>query len=309
MRDACDDSFGDRRAPGGPLLAALALAAVVVPVNGCVRYVKVGDGGEPSDGGGRDAAYLDANAAGPRDSSGAEDRARPDLLAADGPRPDSCRASCAQKSCGAKDGCGGRCGAGSGCLLLNDPFTTGPLDRTKWSYTANGTGSRAAVANGVLTIAAGKTANAEAEVVSKMTFGSGVTFEARVRLNAGQFYDHKGIGWSNKGVGVHCGATEGATDAIQWRGQDTSQQTQVMRAGLFTCNTKRSTYAAGWRTIKIVRDASRADFYEDNVLIDTVTTTLPSASMPVRISASTFTSGVPAAPVVIIVDWIRVRSQ
>ncbi|MCA9670528.1 MAG: hypothetical protein KC503_33255 [Myxococcales bacterium] len=213
-----------------------------------------------------------------------------------------CTPSCSDKTCGTSDGCGGSCSAGSGCHLLYDDFNT--LDTSVWAVAVS-TGASAAVASGELRITLPAAANAYADVATKMSFGPTTTLEARVYLSAGQFYDHRGLGFANARIGDSCGASPGERDAAQWRGQDDDLYRQSARASQHACTKHADAYAAGWHTIKIVRSAASVAFYLDGQLAYTEQNNVPSASLPVRFSAYTFTSA-PGQSLQIRVDWVRV---
>ncbi len=74
------------------------------------------------------------------------------------------------------------------------------------------------------------------------------------------------------------------------------------------CTAISTSYPSGWRTIKIVRKADRAELYEDGVSMKVATDTakLPTTSLPVRFSAFTYYTAAPAAPITIRVDWVKV---
>ncbi len=195
---------------------------------------------------------------------------------------------------------------GGGTTLLEDNFSSGSLNTSLWG-TAVGGGSTVSQSGGYLTMTVPTAGNAYADLYSLTSFPVGSTFEARVYLSAGQWLDHKGIGYADARIGPDCGS--GETQAAMWRGQDGDKYTETKIVPT-SCNgvIRQTGYPAGWRTIKVVRvNSAQVDFYEDGVLLGTHTTSVPTGSIPIRFSAYTYTWG-PSSPITIQVDWVKVTT-
>jgi hypothetical protein len=222
-----------------------------------------------------------------------------------------CQPVCQARKCGLSDGCGSICQPGSGCLqsntLLEDQFASTSIDGGRWG-TAAGGGATVSVTGGELVLEVPAQANAYAEIFSKTSFPVGSVLEARVYLSAAQFYDHRGIGFSDRGIGADCNDIAGENQAAQWRAQDEAWVAEAKVGSELDCDPVSSTYAGGYRTIKIVRQASQVEYYEDGVSMKTITKLpqLSSAALPVRFSAFTYYSTGPAAPITVRVDWVKV---
>jgi len=189
-------------------------------------------------------------------------------------------------------------------LLLEDYFSSGSINTSLWG-TAVGGGATIVQSGGYLQISVPNAANAYADVYSKSYFPVGTTFEARVWVGSGQSYDHKGIGYANARVGPDCGS--GETQAAMWRGQDRDKYTETKRSSSsYNCTKRQSNYPSGWRTIKVERvSSSQVKFYENESLIGTHSSYIPTGSLRIRFSAYTYTLA-PSDYVTIWVDWVKV---
>src|SRR3954463_2579230 len=98
------------------------------------------------------------------------------------------------------------------CLLADD-FSGATLNSSIWG-TATGGGATITQANGLLTIKLPAAVNAFADVYSLVGFATGTVFEAKVTISPGQFYDHKGIGFSSARIDNQCDV--GETDAAMF---------------------------------------------------------------------------------------------
>lgn len=149
-------------------------------------------------------------------------------------------------------------------------------------------------------------ANAYADLSSIQTFAVPSTFEARVRLSAGQWYDHKGLGFANGTVGADC--YQGETEAAMWRGQDDDEYIESKKNSNPNCTQIQDSYPSTWNTIKIVRTSSDVKYYKDGTLVGTISgaSNVSTAQMPIRFSAYTYTAGGPSSSLTIEVDWVRV---
>jgi hypothetical protein len=193
-----------------------------------------------------------------------------------------------------------RCAPGA-CLLV-DEFDGASLDPSRWGVTLEG-GATAKVKNGILTIRLPAVPEAFADVYSLIGFGVDTTFIASVTFTPGQFYDHKGAGFSSSGIGSDC--FSGETDAAMFRGQDGDGYVETKLAGTATCTLTGKDYAASTRLMKIARSLDQVAFSQDNVALDPVRTRVPTGLLPIRFTAYTYETA-PGAAVQIDVDWVAV---
>jgi len=188
--------------------------------------------------------------------------------------------------------------------LLYDDFSSGSINTSLWGTVVGG-GATIVQSGGYLQISIPNVANAYADLYSKSYFALGTTFEARVWVGSGQSYDHKGIGYANARVGADCGS--GETQAAMWRGQDRDKYTETKTSSSsYNCTKRQSNYPSGWRTIKVQRvSSSQVKFYENESLIGTHTSYIPTGSLRIRFSAYTYTLA-PSDYVTIWVDRVKV---
>lgn len=191
------------------------------------------------------------------------------------------------------------------CLLADD-FSGATLDPSLWG-TATGGGATITQANGRLTIQLPAVINAFADVYSLAGFPTGTLFEAKVTINAGQFYDHKAIGFSSARIDQGCNG--GETDAAMFRGQDEDAYVEAKAANAFTCNKTTTMYLGGTSTYQIARTDTQVVFTQDGAMQPAVMATLPTGLLPVRFSAFTYSMNHPAQPVQIDVDYVFVKRQ
>ncbi|HEX3474664.1 MAG TPA: hypothetical protein VHT91_06455 [Kofleriaceae bacterium] len=191
------------------------------------------------------------------------------------------------------------------CLLADD-FTGATLNGSLWG-TATGGGATITQANGLLTIQLPAVINAFADVYSLVGFPTGTLFEAKVTINAGQFYDHKAIGFSSSRIDEQCNA--GETDAVMFRSQDGDAYVETKAANAYTCDVTTTMYLGGTSTYQIARTATQVVFTRDGASRPAVTATLPTGLLPVRFSAFTYSMNKPMQPVQIDVDYVFVKRQ
>jgi hypothetical protein len=191
------------------------------------------------------------------------------------------------------------------CILLSDDFSRATLDPAVWGVATKG-GATVTLNNGILSIRLPAVVDAWAEVFSHATFPVGTTFEASVTFGGGQFYDHKGVGFSSSRITTGCDA--GESDAVMFRGQDDDAYIETKTAHVATCSLTTDTYPAGQRTLRITRLADQVMFRHNGTQYPAITTRLPTAPLPVRFSAYTYTNNMPAQPVQIDIDWVLVTS-
>lgn len=192
----------------------------------------------------------------------------------------------------------------SPCTLLSDDFNGTSLDPAVWSVATAG-GATVALQNGMLRIRLPAAADAWADVFSKTAFPVGTTFEASATLSAGQFYDHKGIGFASGRIGPICDA--GESDSVMFRGQDDDGYVQTKTAHVSACSLATDTYPGGTRTLRIQRLADQVLFRQDSTQYPPARTRLPPMPLPVRFSAYTYTTA-PAQPVQIDIEWVLVTA-
>jgi hypothetical protein len=190
------------------------------------------------------------------------------------------------------------------CLLADD-FSGATLNSSIWG-TATGGGATITQANGLLTIKLPAAVNAFADVYSLVGFATGTVFEAKVTVNPGQFYDHKGIGFSSSRIDNQCDV--GETDAAMFRGQDGDAYIETKAASAPNCLPTTTMYPGGTSTYQIARAASQVVFTQNGAAQPAVTANLPTGLLPVRFSAFTF-SIMPDHPVQIDVDYVFVKRQ
>jgi hypothetical protein len=212
-------------------------------------------------------------------------------LSADAARVDSTPIDAAYNPC-APDPC-----------LLADDFSGAALDTARWG-TAVGGGATVTQANGKLTIRLPAAANAFADVYSQVGFPVGASFEASVTFSAGQFYDHKGIGFSS--MRVDSGCNVGETDAAMFRGQDGDSYVETKVATAYSCTKATTMYPAGTSKLQIVRAADQVTFRQNGIALPSLSSNVPAGLLPIRFSAYTFTLP-PGQPVQIDVDDVFVR--
>ena len=186
--------------------------------------------------------------------------------------------------------------------LLADEFDGATLDPSLWGLTLQG-GATAKVSNGVLTLHLPASPEAFADVYSLVGFPAGTTFLASVTFSSGQFYDHKGVGFSSSGISADC--FSGETEAAMFRGQDGDSYTETKLAGTSTCTLMTKDYQAGTHAVKIVREADKVVFTHNDVALDPVTSHIPTGLLPIRFTAYTYETA-PGAAVEITVDWVAV---
>jgi hypothetical protein len=186
--------------------------------------------------------------------------------------------------------------------LLADEFDGASLDPSIWALTLQG-GATAKVSNGTLTLHLPATPEAFADVYSLVGFPAGTTFLASVTFSSGQFYDHKGVGFSSSGITADC--FSGETEAAMFRGQDGDSYLETKLAGTATCTLMTKDYQAGTHAVKIVRDADRVVFTQNDVALDPITSHVPTGLLPIRFTAYTYETA-PGAAVEIVVDWVAV---
>jgi hypothetical protein len=196
-----------------------------------------------------------------------------------------------------------RCATGA-CLLV-DEFDGANLNPSLWGVTLAG-GATARLRNGILSIRLPAAVEAFADVYSLVGFGVDTTFMASVTFTPGQFYDHKGVGFSSSRITTGCDA--GESDAVMFRGQDDDAYIETKTAHVATCSLTTDTYPAGQRTLRITRLADQVMFRHNGTQYPAITTRLPTAPLPVRFSAYTYTNNMPAQPVQIDIDWVLVTS-
>jgi hypothetical protein len=192
----------------------------------------------------------------------------------------------------------------SPCTVLSDDFNGASLDPAVWSVVTAG-GATVALQNGMLRIRLPAAADAWADVFTHMAFPVGATFEASVTLSAGQFYDHKGIGFASGRIGATCDA--GESDSVMFRGQDDDGYVQTKAAHVAACSLAADTYQGGTRTLRIQRLADQVLFRQDSTQYPPARSRLPTMPLPVRFSAYTYTTA-PAQPVQIDIDWMLVTT-
>ncbi len=191
------------------------------------------------------------------------------------------------------------------CLLADD-FSGATLNPSIWGTTVGG-GATITQANGLLTIKLPAAINAFAEVYSLVGFPTGTLFEANVTINPGQFYDHKGIGFSSARIGPDCNS--GETDAAMFRGQDTDANVETKAANVASCPVTTTMYPGGTSTFQIARAANQVVFTQNGAAQPAATKNLPTGLLPVRFSAFTYSTVMPGQPVQIDVDYVFVKRQ
>lgn len=191
------------------------------------------------------------------------------------------------------------------CLLADD-FSGAALNPSIWG-TMTGGGATITQANGLLTIQLPAVINAFADVYSLAGFPTGTLFEAKVTVNPGQFYDHKGIGFSSSRIDQQCNV--GETDAVMFRGQDGDAYLETKAANVDTCKPLTTMYPGGTSTYQIARAATQVVFTKDGASQPAVTANLPTGLLPVRFSAFTYSMNKPAQPVQIDIDYVFVKRQ
>jgi hypothetical protein len=204
----------------------------------------------------------------------------------------------------------GRICVDGACQQLDDAFDGTGIDDARWGVTTGG-GATVGVTGGELVLDVPAVANAYAEVFSRLGFSAGSVLEARVYMSAAQFYDHRGIGFSDRRVGADCNDAAGESEAAQWRAQDEARVAESKVGSRADCDVLSPSYPSGYRTIKIVRDPARTLFYEDGALIKENSTPaqISSARLSVRFSAFTYYAAGPSVPITIRVDWVKVSSR
>jgi hypothetical protein len=225
--------------------------------------------------GGVEAVAPDAA---PIDAAAATDSAPPDALAMCTPNP---------------------------CLLLSDDFSGATIDPTVWGVATAG-GATVTQQNGLLRIHLPPVPEAWADVFSRTTFPVGTTFEASVTFSAGQFYDHKGVGFASARIGSGCDA--GESDAAMFRGQDDDGYVETKTGHVATCSLTTDSYPAGPRTLRITRLGDQVLFRQNTTQFPPARTRLSAVPLQVRFSAYTYSTNMPAQPVQIDVDWVTVTT-
>lgn len=190
------------------------------------------------------------------------------------------------------------------CLLADD-FTGTALDAALWGASVGG-GATVSVGNGQLVIKLPAAAEAFADVYSLVGFPAGVALEAVVTLNAGQFYDHKGIGFASGRISHQCDV--GETDAAMFRGQDGDGYIESKAGSTYSCTRTLSMYPRSTSKLQITRMADQVVFHRDDTELPAMTTNVPGGLLPVRFSAYTYTTA-PLQPVEIDVDYVFVKRQ
>jgi hypothetical protein len=203
----------------------------------------------------------------------------------------------------ATDAAVNRCAPGA-CLLV-DEFDGANLNPALWGVTLAG-GATARLRNGSLTIRLPAAVEAFADVYSLIGFGVDTTFMASVTFTPGQFYDHKGVGFSSEGIGADC--FSGETDAAMFRGQDGDAYLETKLAGTATCALTTKDYPTSTRVLTIARAMDQVVFSEDNVALAPIRTRVPTGLLPIRFTAYTYETA-PGAAVQIDVDWVAVMHQ
>jgi hypothetical protein len=188
------------------------------------------------------------------------------------------------------------------CLLADD-FSGPTLDAARWG-TAVGGGATVTQASGKLTIRLPAVASAYADVFSQVGFPVGASFEASVTFTAGQFYDHKGIGFAS--ARVDSGCNTGEPDAAMFRGQDGDSYVETKAATVYSCTKAATMYPGGTSKLQIVRAADQVTFRQNDIALPSLNTNVPAGLLPIRFSAYTFTTA-PGVPVQIDVDYVFVR--
>ncbi|TMQ28228.1 MAG: hypothetical protein E6J90_00800 [Deltaproteobacteria bacterium] len=190
-----------------------------------------------------------------------------------------------------------------GACLLSDEFNGTRLDDKLWKTSATG-GATVTQANGVLSLHLPAAANAAVDVYSLIGFSPGTTLEARVTINANQFYDHKGIGFASAAIGSSCDL--GETDAVMFRGQDNDGYIEIKSGGTPTCSMTTHNYPGGTSTLQITRLADQVSFVQNTTTYGPIKANVPTGLLPVRFSAYTFTIA-PTLPVQIDIDYVFVK--
>jgi hypothetical protein len=184
--------------------------------------------------------------------------------------------------------------------LLSDDFGGTALNTAIWGTSVGG-GATVTQSNGILTLRLPAAANAFADVYSLVGFPVGTTFEAKVTFTAGQIFDHKGAGFASARVGADCGV--GETDAAMFRGQDSDSYVETKVGG--ACTFTAHGYPSGAKVMQISRAADQVVFRENTVMVPPVKVNVPTALLPIRFSAYTYTMA-PGQPVQIDVDYVHV---
>jgi hypothetical protein len=200
--------------------------------------------------------------------------------------PDAASNPCAPKTC-----------------LLQDDFAGTSLNTSLWGMAVGGGGS-VTQHDGVLTLHLPAAAGAFADVYSLVSFPVGTSFTASVTWNAGQTYDHKGIGFASARVAQDC--FNGETESAMFRGQDNAAVVEAKSGGTSTCTLEVQPYAAGTNALEVTWTAGSVGFRQNSLALPAVTTNIPAGPLPIRFSAFTYATGVPNNPVQIDVDDIVV---
>jgi hypothetical protein len=188
------------------------------------------------------------------------------------------------------------------CLLADD-FSGAALNTARWGTAVAG-GATVTQGNGMLTIHLPAVAGAYADVYSQIGFPVGASFEASVTFSAGQFYDHKGIGFAL--MRIDSGCNVGETDAAMFRGQDGDSYVETKAAGMYSCTKAATMYPGGTSKLQIARAADQVTFRQNDIALPSLSSNVPAGLLPIRFSAYTFTLP-PGAPVQIDVDYVFVR--
>lgn len=187
------------------------------------------------------------------------------------------------------------------CLLTED-FDGASLDLQAWNAVVNG-GGTVLQHNGLLSIHLPAAANAAVDVATRIDFPVNATFEAKVTISGGQFFDHKALGFANRAVNEGC--SSGETEAAMFRGQDGDSYVETKAGNVPNCVPRQTAYTAGTSTLQITRTADQVVFRVDGVALEPIKSNVPTGRLPVRFSAYTFTQA-PAEPIQIDIESVKV---
>jgi len=189
-------------------------------------------------------------------------------------------------------------------MLLYDEFTGSTLNTAIW-VANKGSGTTITQSGGNLNITVPAAVDAWVDLYSKQAFPVGTTFEARVYVSGGQWYDHKGIGFADKKIKYDCGLNQTEAEAAMWRGQDEANETETAITGQSCYTQSLGNYSAKWMKLKVVRKSNtQVDFTVDGA-VRTHTAYISSWSLPVRFSVMTYSSA-PSNSISIKIDWVKV---
>ncbi|MEA3357654.1 MAG: DUF2341 domain-containing protein, partial [Patescibacteria group bacterium] len=184
-----------------------------------------------------------------------------------------------------------------------DDFEDESIDTGKWTTTTTGFGAFVTENSGEINIHTDAISNTTADLISQNSYGPDVAIMFRASISAGQWSDHKGLGFLSTNVGNDWDQTG---DSVHWRGQDDDLYASNKYSGSCTNAFIEDGYFSGYRTWEIAWLSSEIRYYADGIFKATHTTNVPSVSITPRFSLKTYTTA-PANPLDVFVDYVYVR--